>query len=212
MKKCTKCKIEKTEEEFGKNNRALDKLSSWCKKCNKEYMQQYQKDNKAQITITKKKYNKTHRQEKNKSNKIWRENNSEKDKEFSKNWKSKNKEKINFDSKNRRQNDPVFKLKMNLRCRLKKAIKSQSGAQAYRTLELLGCTGQEAHKYLESLFTEGMSWENYGFGNDKWHIDHILPCDSFDLTNPEEQKKCFHYTNLQPLWQQDNLKKGNKIL
>ena len=51
-----------------------------------------------------------------------------------------------------------------------------------------------------------MSWGNYG----KWHVDHIRPCASFNLVNEEEQKKCFHYTNLQPLWAKDNLSKGSK--
>ena len=57
-----------------------------------------------------------------------------------------------------------------------------------------------------------MSWNNHGFGNDKWHIDHIDPLDSFDLTDPMQLKEACHYTNLQPLWQPDNLHKSNKIL
>ena len=60
----------------------------------------------------------------------------------------------------------------------------------------------------ESLFQSGMTWENHGkYG---WHIDHIRPCSSFDLTDPEQQKLCCHYTNLQPLWAKDNLSKGYK--
>jgi hypothetical protein len=53
-----------------------------------------------------------------------------------------------------------------------------------------------------------MTRENHGI----WHIDHITPCTAFDLTDPEQQKKCFHYTNLQPLWASDNIRKGNKII
>ncbi len=78
-----------------------------------------------------------------------------------------------------------------------------------RTEELLGCTIEKCKIYLESLFKEGMSWDNYGYRG--WHIDHIEPCSSFNLTNIEEQKKCFHYTNLQPLWAKDNLSKGDKL-
>jgi hypothetical protein len=56
-----------------------------------------------------------------------------------------------------------------------------------------------------------MNWDNYGFGIDKWNMDHIIPCASFDLSDPEQQKKCFHYTNLQPLWQLENILKSDRI-
>lgn len=56
-----------------------------------------------------------------------------------------------------------------------------------------------------------MTWENHGSGKDKWNIDHIQPCASFNLANPEEQKRCFHYSNQQPLWQRDNLLKSDKL-
>jgi hypothetical protein len=77
-----------------------------------------------------------------------------------------------------------------------------------KTVELLGMTFAEFRPYIESLFKDGMSWENHG----EWHLDHIKPCASFDLSKEEEQKKCFHYTNLQPLWAKDNLIKGKKSL
>ena len=69
---------------------------------------------------------------------------------------------------------------------------------------------QTLKQHLESQFKDGMSWNNHGVKG--WHIDHIKPCASFDLTDPEEQKKCFHFSNLQPLWWIDNLKKKDKIL
>jgi hypothetical protein len=76
-------------------------------------------------------------------------------------------------------------------------------------LELLGCSLEQARKHIEHQFKEGMNWGNCGFRG--WHIDHIIPCSAFDLTKIEEQKKCFHYTNLQPLWAKDNLRKSNKL-
>jgi hypothetical protein len=83
------------------------------------------------------------------------------------------------------------------------------------SVKLLGCSVNFARKHIENLFVNGMNWTNWGNGwNGKgmqeWHIDHIKPCSSFDLSNPEEQKKCFHYTNLQPLWAKDNLEKSDK--
>ena len=74
-------------------------------------------------------------------------------------------------------------------------------------MEYINCTVKYLHEFLEFRFTDGMSWDNYG---KKWHIDHIIPCASFDLKCPEQQKKCFHYTNLQPLWAKDNQEKGAK--
>ena len=72
----------------------------------------------------------------------------------------------------------------------------------------MGCTLDQFKRHIENLWLDGMSWENYG--KKGWHIDHILPCASFDLADPEQQRKCFHYTNLQPLWATDNWSKGCK--
>jgi len=73
---------------------------------------------------------------------------------------------------------------------------------------MLGCTIEELKVHIQRLFAEGMSWDNYG----QWHIDHIVPCSVFDLSDPVEQQQCFHYTNLQPLWAEDNMTKSDKIL
>lgn len=71
--------------------------------------------------------------------------------------------------------------------------------------DLLGCEIPHFRAHLESLWKPGMSWENYGFYG--WHIDHIKPCAKFDLADPEQQKACFHWTNLQPLWAKENFDK-----
>lgn len=106
--------------------------------------------------------------------------------------------------------NPVYKLEETLRGRLYSAIKSQSTRKSQKTMELLGCSSDFAKKHLESQFRDGMSWDNHSlFG---WHIDHIRPCASFDLSDPEQQKECFHYTNLQPLWASENLSKGDKFI
>jgi len=107
--------------------------------------------------------------------------------------------------KHRRLIDVNFRIACNLRTRLHSALNGKSKSKA--TLELLGCSIDELRKHLESQFQDGMTWENYGLHG--WHIDHTKPCASFDLTLDEDQKKCFHYTNLQPLWAEDNLSKGD---
>ena len=100
--------------------------------------------------------------------------------------------------------DPGFKLMKTLRSRLTIALKRKNAKKSKSTLELTGCEFSFLKDYLEAKFKEGMTWENHG----EWHLDHIRPCCSFDLTIEEEQKKCFHYTNLQPLWAEENLSKG----
>ena len=107
----------------------------------------------------------------------------------------------------RRKTDPTFKLEENLRARTNIAIKNNSKSES--TFELLGSTVEHARKHLESQFTKGMSWKTYGLYG--WHIDHIIPCDSFDLSIKEHRLQCFHFTNLQPLWAKDNLSKSNKL-
>lgn len=74
----------------------------------------------------------------------------------------------------------------------------------------MGGSVEDIKNHIESQFMEGMTWGNHGVRG--WHIDHIKPCASFDLTDIEEQKKCFHFTNLQPLWAHDNLVKNGRIL
>ena len=93
----------------------------------------------------------------------------------------------------------------NLYGRLYVVVTSQYNVKAAATLELLGCTPEHLRAYLEAQFEPGMSWENYG--RDGWHVDHIRPCASFDLTDPAQQRECFHFANLQPLWAADNLAK-----
>lgn len=104
------------------------------------------------------------------------------------------------------KNNPSLKLAAYMRSRIYGALKKQ--IKSASTEQLLGCSIEELWNYLESKFQPGMTRENYG----QWHIDHIKPCASFDLLNYDQQKKCFHYTNLQPLWAKDNLSKGAKII
>ena len=105
-------------------------------------------------------------------------------------------------------NDIDFKLRGVLRARVRAAITRSSGAKSRKTTRLIGCSVPQLRKHLEAQFTEGMTWDNHG----EWHIDHIKPCASFDLTDAEQQLECFNYTNLQPLWASDNLSKGAKVL
>lgn len=97
--------------------------------------------------------------------------------------------------KNRRKTDLLFRITANLRCRMWLAIKGLRKADS--TFALIGCSSDFIKTFIESKFMKGMTWENYG---KFWQIDHIQPCITFDLTKEEEQRKCFHYSNLRPLW------------
>lgn len=125
-------------------------------------------------------------------------------------WRKENRKKIqqtntNYE-KNRKLTDPEFKIMKTLRSRVGTALTRQNSNKNNTTIDLLGCSVAFLRGYLEGKFKDGMTWENHG----EWHIDHIKPCASFNLLDEEEQKKCFHYTNLQPLWAADNLSKGYK--
>jgi len=100
----------------------------------------------------------------------------------------------------RRDNDPKYRLRHNLSTRLWLAVSKKMG----KTFDLVGCSHDDLISHLESKFIDGMTWDNYG----KWHVDHIRPCSSFDLSNVDQQKECFHWSNLQPLWAYDNMSKG----
>lgn len=99
------------------------------------------------------------------------------------------------------KNNPEFKLKKALRRRLEKALKGKGAKVA---MVQVGCSFEELKRHLEAQFEAGMSWGNYG----EWHVDHIRPICSFDLSDPQQQAEANHYTNLQPLWAEDNSKKA----
>jgi hypothetical protein len=108
----------------------------------------------------------------------------------------------------KRKTNPRVAISYKLRQSVYKALRSKS--KSNKTMALLGCDKDFFIKYITSKMTKDMKWQD--ILNGKIHIDHIKPISSFDLTKPEEQLKCFHYTNLQPLWAKDNLSKGNKII
>ena len=139
--------------------------------------------------------------------KEWNFKNKERKKEIDKEWYLKNKEYVNERNKKRRKTDLNYKLLLNLRRRTLLALKNN--CKSKNTMSLLGVKNIEfLWKHLESTFKKGMTRKNHG---KVWHIDHIRPCASFDLSKPEEQAKCFHYTNLQALWSWENLSKGSKV-
>lgn len=121
-------------------------------------------------------------------------------------WNKKNRAKINSQRQALIKADPSERLLQSLRRRARAALMGVGKADSTRTL--LGISLPEFRQHIENQFSDGMSWDSYGYRG--WHLDHKEPCATFDLTDPEQQKVCFHYTNLQPLWALDNLRKGAK--
>jgi len=189
MKKCTKCDINPKHS-----------TTSYCRDCRleynklnrnqiKDYNKQRYESNKKVILDKIKEYHKKHKEE---------------IKEYTKNWFKENKEHINQYNKNKYNIDPIFRLKKILRNTLKNKIKAKGIRKYKSSLKLVGCSIQELKQHLESKFFPEMNWENHGT---IWEIDHIKPCASFDLTQEEQQKQCFHYTNLQPLFKTTDIAK-----
>ena len=185
----------------------------------KKGMRQYYLNNKEKIKKIRKKYYLKNAEMKKKYQKQYWLKNSEKKQKYQKKyrlnnlkrlkkecrqWSLNNREKINYYNRYRRKTDPLFKLVNNLRSRMWAVLKGKSKSKT--TIKLLGCSVEECWNYLEKQFKPRMTRKNYG----KWHVDHIRPCASFDLSNPKQQAICFHYTNLQPLWSYENESKGAK--
>ena len=106
--------------------------------------------------------------------------------------------------------DPNYRTIKLLRRRYHQAVKQQHTNKCGNTVNILGCSLKDFKFHIEQQFKPGMTWKNHR--SNGWHLDHIIPCASFDLKDPLQQKKCFHYTNIQPLWWFENLKKSNNII
>jgi hypothetical protein len=189
-KVCIKCNVSKSITMFSKNKNYSDGLRRSCKSCENAYNKLHYENNKDHVrAVHKSYYNRT----------------TEKSKDRTRNYREKNGDRIRARHLERSKTDEQYRLSRNLRYRIYSAIKY--GYKAASSQILLGCSIQFLKQYLEMQFLTGMEWSNYG---KLWHIDHIRPCASFNLTDPEQQKECFYYMNLQPLWAVDNLKKGSK--
>jgi len=132
-------------------------------------------------------------------------------KKYQKKWYKKNlehrKKYYNQWVKNKRLNDPDFRVRCNLRTRIWTVLKGHK--KVSNTMKLIGCSMEQLWQHLESKFQNGMTRKNYGKGG--WDVDHIKPCAHFDLTDPKQQRICFHWTNLQPMWHIENIKKGARV-
>ena len=202
---CKKCKEEKEVCEFGYHSSTKDNLRTSCKVCRKlegelyrelntEKRKQNVKNWYSKNPTYNKEYYLNNTEKVNKTNKNWYELNKEKSRENNKIWLESNKEKMKEYNRNY--------------MKIVRETKPNKLPKINKTLDVIGCSLEFLKEYIEKQFILGMSWENYGrYG---WHIDHIIPLSS--ANTEEEVYKLCHYTNLQPLWAEDNLRKSDKIL
>ena len=126
---------------------------------------------------------------------------------MNKQWREANRDRINAERRERRKKNRQFMIREALASRIVAAVRAQKTVKCAKTAELVGCTHAFFITHIESLFLPGMSWAN----RSAWHVDHKRPCAAFDLTDPTEQRRCFHFTNLRPMWAKDNQRKGARI-
>jgi len=191
---CRTCKGELDITEFGKHHLHLDGRNSECKKC------ACKRTSDRRTCDVRRKMNDSHKE--------WKKKNHRRVLQYQREWASKNRVHVRQEANNRYYTDINYRIASLVRSRVRMALKG-IGAKSASTLGLLGCSVDELRVHLEKQFIEGMTWDNHGFRG--WHIDHIIPCASFDLSKPEEQRKCFHFANLQPLWAHDNHVKWKNV-
>jgi hypothetical protein len=205
---CSKCKEKKTVDCFYKDKTRKDGFRSRCKKCCLIESYDYENRNPNVVKNKTLKYRKNNQDKIKLSNKEWREKNENYLKKRMKLWRDNNKNHIKIYKKNKYNNNFLYKLTENVRCRIKTFLKIKNLTKKNKTFDVVGCSPQFLKEYLENKFIDGMTWENYGFYS--WHIDHIIPLSS--AKTEEEIYKLCHYSNLQPLWDKENLSKGSKLV
>jgi len=205
-------KVNEIQKKYYKNNLEIVKESS----------KKWKKNNPDKVNENKRNYYKNNPEKIKESNRIWVTNNADKVKnktlnwvknnpdkvkEIKTNWRKNNPDKIKENRRNQRAK-PEVKICNSVRRRMWDYLNIRNITKKNKTFEIVGCSPQFLKEHLEKQFTQDMSWDNYGFYG--WHIDHIIPLSS--AKTEEEIYKLCHYSNLQPLWAQDNWEKNNKIL
>lgn len=212
-KACGGCGKTKDIAEFTRDSTRKDGLYPTCRVCkkivadksrakhresNKERHFIWRQNNKSKIKYRSARYYQKNKEEQKRRMRRWELRNIEHRREYKNNYE-----------KNKRRNNPEYNIFLNLKSRFHAVVFMKSGVRRNQKIEtLIGCSVGQLRAHIESMFSVEMNWENYG---SYWHLDHIVPCAAFDLTNEGEQMKCFHWTNLQPLMWRANVSKGDML-
>lgn len=223
--KCKLC-VNKESSDYSKNNRKIrneiqkkwrienqEKIKNYRKKYYDEnpdkfikISAEYRKKNPEKIKKNLREYYYNNLEYHKNRAKMWIEKNKERKKNYKKIWNKNNREHIKKYNYERNQNDIIVNLIRRCRGRLQQFLKTKNMSKKNKTFEIIGCLPRELKEHLENQFSEGMTWGN----RNEWHIDHIIPLSS--ANSEQEVYKLSHYTNLRPLWKEDNLKKSNKLI
>lgn len=232
MKRCPKCNSEKHFSEFYSSKTRYDQLSSYCKDCCKIYSAKYQTQNKSRLKLSSQEYYKDHKEIICKKVSQYQRNNKEKRKKYlnssivkikrkimyqknknnilekNKKWRLANRKYLSDYRRVHKQTNLLARLASNLRSRLYYSVMGY--CKKGSAIDDLGCSVGQLKLYLENYFSlyPGMNWDNYG---SEWELDHYLPLSSFDLMDENQVKEACHYTNIQPLWKEENRRKSNKV-
>ncbi len=188
-KKCDTCRVDKDLDEFHRSkNEALGRKST-CKSCRHD----------------RKDVDTDNRRRKYQTDNVYRERTLRLMAERKKMPKYK---KWTHQYYKKRRTEPAFRVRATLHTRLKQVLRESGTRKSLFMKNIVGCSHSDLLIHLEHTWSDGMSWSNYGWGDGKWVIDHVIPCAAFDLTDVEQQKKCFHHTNLRAMWWKENARKN----
>lgn len=208
MKNCNSCKLKKEYILFNKNKRTEDGYSNTCRECMKIINNKSYINNKEKINAASKAWYELNREKHIKHTSNYQKQNPEISRKSTASYLKNHPEYYKTYRKNRYKNNPQFKLRIILGNRLNEVLKKNKTNKKSNIIKLLGCSLPKVKLHLEKQFKDGMNWSNHG---SYWEVDHIIPCDNFNMQDFEQQKLCFHYTNLQPLTITENRQKSNKI-
>jgi len=212
VKRCKKCGNTKSTEDFNKSSRTLDGLQTQCRTCQINVSKEWRDLNKSRTLEYRKDYYKHNRAVELEYGKNYYRLNQVSRLQYAEEFRKNNPEYPAKYSKKRRAVDVAYRFITNLRVRQKYVLKGKTS-----TTKGLGCSSEELRDYISSQWTEGMNWENYGWGIGMWVIDHIVPLASYEKdekgewsVDSEYNKKLIHYSNMQPMWFIQNAQKSNK--
>ena len=204
---CRECSNDKIHEYRLNNPEKIKEYKEKTKDIRREKDARYREDNRDKLRVVSTEYNKKCRDYRiqKRRERLLDPTEREKEREEHRKWRQDHREEYNQYFKDHYEKYPIKKIIRNIRHGIPRILRGKS--KASKTMELIGCSKEFLMQHLESQFTEGMNWSNYGIRG--WWVDHIIPCAAFDHNDPEQQKACHHWSNLQPMWYQENISKNS---